>query len=227
MTRTRGAGNGMPALGMAIVGCGFMGNRHLMGYAALREAGIERGSVVAVLDLDQHAAATLADEAERLLGLRPRVYTALDDLLADDAVQAVDIVTDPRTHHSIAVSALEAGRHVLCEKPLALTVRSARLMVDAAARTGMTLATGENYRRGGANRVAKAVIESQLLGSIHLFREVRVGGDDRVIISGWRHHKVSGSIGLDMSIHYADIIEYLIGPVERVWGHGIIAEPLR
>src|SRR5699024_9155311 len=113
--------------------------------------------------------------------------------------------TDPRTHHGIAVAAMEAGRHVLCEKPLALTVRAARLMVDTAQRTGMVLATGENYRRGGANRLARAVLDAGLLGDVHLMREVRVGGDDRIIISRWRHLKASGAIGLDMTIHYADI----------------------
>jgi predicted dehydrogenase len=56
---------------------------------------------------------------------------------------------------------------------------------------------------------------------------VRIGGNDRVIISPWRHLKRSGSIGLDMTIHYADVVEYLLGPVDRVWGRGFIAEPLR
>jgi predicted dehydrogenase len=214
-------------LGVALIGAGFMGARHLRGYAALRDAGVDRADVVAILDLNREVAELAADEAERLLGTRPAVYADLDALLADPAVQAVDIVTDPRTHHGIAVAAMEAGRHVLCEKPLALTVRAARLMVDTAQRTGMVLATGENYRRGGANRLARAVLDAGLLGDVHLMREVRVGGDDRIIISRWRHLKASGAIGLDMTIHYADIVEYLLGEVETVWGRGIIAEPLR
>ena len=224
---TKSESETMRRLGMAIVGCGFMGRRHILGYSALHNAGVANGAVVAVLDLDRAVAEKAADEAETLLGRRPVVYTSLDDLLADDAVEAIDIVTDPRTHHRIAVAAMEAGRHVLCEKPLALTIASARVMLDTAERTGMTLATGENYRRGGANRLAKAVIDSGILGKIHLVREFRVGGDDKVIISKWRHMKASGSIGLDMSIHYADIIEYYVGPVQRVWGRGIIAEPVR
>jgi predicted dehydrogenase len=214
-------------LGVALIGAGFMGTRHLRGYAALRDAGVDRAAVVAILDLNREVAEAAADEAERLLGTRPAVYVDLDALLRDPAVRAVDIVTDPRTHHGIAVAAMEAGRHVLCEKPLALTVRAARLMVETAQRTGMVLATGENYRRGGANRLARAVLDAGLLGDVHLMREVRVGGDDRIIISRWRHLKASGAIGLDMTIHYADIVEYLLGEVESVWGRGIIAEPLR
>jgi predicted dehydrogenase len=214
-------------LGIALVGAGFMGTRHVDGYAALHAAGVAKANLVAILDLDRQAAERAADEAERLLGRRPAVYTELAALLRDPAVDAVDIVTDPRTHASIAIAAMEAGRHVLCEKPLALTVRTARTMIDVAERTGMVLATGENYRRGGANRLAKAVLDAELLGTVHLMREVRIGGDDSVIISKWRHMKATGAIGLDMAIHYADIIEYLLGPVDRVWGRGIIAEPLR
>lgn len=217
----------MRKLGIALVGAGFMGTRHIHGYAALHTAGIAKAEVVAILDLDRGVAERAADEAEQLLGRRPAVYTELVQLLRDPAVEAVDIVTDPRTHHSIAIAAMEAGRHVLCEKPLALTIQTARAMLDAAERTGTTLATGENYRRGGANRLARAVLDAGLLGTVHLMREVRIGGDSKVIISKWRHMKASGAIGLDMAIHYADIIEYLLGPVERVWGRGIIAEPLR
>jgi predicted dehydrogenase len=215
------------ALAVAVIGCGFMGRRHIAGYGALKRAHFDNAEVVAVLDLDRSAAEAAAEYAQEQLGLKPRVHTVLEDLLADRDVEAVDIVTEPRTHASIAIAAMEAGRHVLCEKPLALTIRSARSMLDVAARTGVTLGTAENYRRGGANRLAKAVIESGMLGDIHLFREFHTGGDNKVIISKWRHMKQTGAIGLDMGIHYADVIEYLIGRVDRVWGRGVIAEPLR
>ena len=218
----------MKRLGVALIGAGFMGRRHLLGYAALQRAGYDRLRVEAIVDLDESVANSRADEAETLLGYRPRVYTDVHGMLsAEDAVDAVDIVTDPRTHHTIAIAAMEAGRDVMCEKPLALTIRTGAMMVAAAERTGRVLATGENYRRGGSNRLAKAVIDSGVLGELFLFRELRVGGDDGVIISPWRHMKRSGSIGLDMPIHYADIIEYLLGPVDQVWGRGFIAEPQR
>jgi predicted dehydrogenase len=213
---------------VALIGAGFMGRRHLLGYAALQRAGYDRLRVEAIVDIDESVAALRADEAEGLLGCRPRVYGGVQEMLDADAdIGAVDIVTDPRTHHTIAITAMDSGRHVICEKPLALTIRTGAMMVDAAERTGMVLATGENYRRGGSNRLAKAVIDSGALGELFLFRELRVGGDDAVIISPWRHMKRSGSIGLDMPIHYADIVEYLLGPVDRVFGRGFIAEPRR
>lgn len=214
-------------LGVCLVGCGFMGRRHLLGYSALRRAGLLRGELVAVLDVDPAAADSLAADAERLLGRRPVVYTELAEVLRDPAVEAVDIVTDPRTHHTIAVAALQAGRHVLCEKPLGLTVASIAPILTAADAAGTVLATAENYRRGGANRTARAVLDSGMLGRVHLMVEEHIGGSDAVIISKWRHLKVSGAISLDMGTHLTDIVEYFLGPVERVYGRGFIAEPVR
>ena len=145
-------------LGVAIVGCGFMGRRHMLGFNALHKAGELNGEIVALLDINAETADKLAEETFSLMGVKPKVYTSIDDLLKDDAVQALDIVTDPRTHHTIAIKAMEAGRHVLCEKPLSLTIKTGRMMVEAAKRTGMILGTAENYRRGGANRSPKSAL---------------------------------------------------------------------
>lgn len=217
----------MTKLGIALVGCGFMGRRHILGYSSLHKAGMLDAEIVALLDINAEAAEKVATEAEQLLGKKPKVYTSLDELLKDPSVQAIDIVTEPKTHHTIANAAMNAGRHVLCEKPIALTVKTGMSMVNCAKENGVVLATAENYRRGGQNRLAKAVIDSGILGKIHLMTEFWAGGDDKVIISKWRHMKNTGAIGLDMSIHYADIIEYFMGPIDRVWGRGIIAEPIR
>ncbi len=217
----------MSKLGIALVGCGFMGSRHILGYSSLHKAGMLDAEIVAVMDINGEVAERVAVETEQLLGHKPEVYTSLNELLKDPAIQAIDIVTEPKTHHKIANTAMNAGRHVLCEKPLALTVKTGMSMVDCAKSNGVVLATAENYRRGGQNRLAKAVIDSGILGKIHLMTEFWAGGDDKVIISKWRHMKNTGAIGMDMSIHYADIIEYMVGPVDRVWGRGIIAEPIR
>ena len=198
-----------------------------MGYAALRRTDYRRAELRGVVDLDRAAAERLADDAESLLEHRPNVYTELSDALDDPAVKAFDVVTDPRTHHLVVESALGAGRHVLCEKPLGLTVRAARIMLAAAARSGATLATAENYRRGGANRLARAVVDAGLLGRVYLMVEEHIGGDGEVLISPWRHQKKLGAISLDMGCHLVDIVEYYLGPVASAWGHGFIAEPVR
>jgi predicted dehydrogenase len=95
-------------LGVAIVGCGFMGRRHMLGFNALHKAGKLEGEVVALLDINRDVANKLAEETFELMGVRPKVYTSLDELLQDSAVEAIDIVTDPRTHHAIAIQAMEA-----------------------------------------------------------------------------------------------------------------------
>jgi predicted dehydrogenase len=127
----------------------------------------------------------------------------------------------------VAVPALEQGLHVICEKPLGLTVRGCRAIVDAAERSGAVLATAENYRRDSPNRLARAVIEQGLLGDIHLMIQTNVGGDDSVLVSPWRHIRESGSIALDMGVHYTDIFSYFLGPLELVSGATFIAEPFR
>ncbi|MBE1607477.1 Gfo/Idh/MocA family oxidoreductase [Actinopolymorpha pittospori] len=209
------------------MGCGGMGRRHLSGYAALARSGLWQGDLVAVYDLRVEAAQALADDAERLLGRRPVVHTDLDGVLADEWIAALDLVTDPSSHHAIAVPALRRGRHVLSEKPLGLTMRACQAMLDAAREGGAVLATAENYRRGGPNRMARAVVDAGLLGRLHLMVQLMVGGSDRVLITPWRHLKQSGSIALDMGVHLTDLVEFYLGPVETAYGRGIVAEPVR
>jgi predicted dehydrogenase len=218
----------MSRLPLALVGSGAMGRRHLRGLAALSEVGLLEFDLVSICDLDRDAAVRGADDAESLLGRRPSVMTSLDDVLADDSIVALDIATEPSTHHRIAVPALLAGRHVLCEKPLSITVLGCRVMTEAAARGGAILAVEEQWRRGPANRVARAVIASGMLGEIHLATTTLIGGDDRIMLTAWRHLREKGAIGLDLAVHLADVLQYLLGSeFASVSGRGFIAEPVR
>ena len=204
-----------------------MGIRHVLGYAALAGTGLSNIDLVAVCDVRPDQAERAAAEAERQLGRRPRVHTSMTLAIKDPAVAAFDVVTDVASHVAVVVPALEAARPVLCEKPLGLTVRACKTMLDAAARTGTALATAENYRRDPPNRLAKAVIDAGLLGHIHLMAQFSVGGDDRIIITPWRHRRDRGAIGMDMGVHYTDIIHYYLGSFETIIGYGFIAEPVR
>jgi len=204
-----------------------MGRRHLRGYQLLRETGRRNFQIAAVCDPDARAVDAATRLAEELLGTRPTSFTNADDLIASGAVQALDIATDPRAHHVVAVPALLEGLHVLCEKPLGLTVRACRAMIDAAEQSGVVLATAENYRRDGPNRLARAVLDSGMLGDILLMIETNVGGDGGVLVSPWRHIREAGSIALDMGVHYTDIFNYLLGPIDRASGRAFVAEPYR
>jgi predicted dehydrogenase len=122
--------------GIGIVGAGtIVGNSHLPAYAA---AGFR---VVAIADRDHARASALAVR----FGI-PRAYGSVDDLLADDDVAVVDIAVPPVRQPPIARSALGAGKHVLCHKPLALSLAEAAELVELAARRGLKLAVNQNAR---------------------------------------------------------------------------------
>ncbi len=217
----------MGQVSIGLVGCGGMGRRHLSAYRALRAAGAASCEVAAVCDPRRAVAEEAADFTATFQDSRPAVFSDHEALIASGAVEALDIVTDPAAHHVIGVPALAAGLHVICEKPLGLTVRACRALVEAAARSGAVLATAENYRRDPPNRLARAVLDAGLLGHVHLMIQANIGGDDRVILSPWRHVHESGSIALDMGVHYTDIFAYFLGALERVSGSAFIAEPFR
>jgi predicted dehydrogenase len=217
-------------LALALIGCGGMGLRHMHGLAELQRAGLSRFDLIAVCDTRPEAATRAADTAETLLGRRPEVYATIDDLLRGPTgrlLDAVDLVTDVGAHHSLGVAVLEAGKHLLCEKPLGLTVRACRLLVDAAASAGTVLATAENYRRDPINRLVAALIQGGVIGRPFIALQESVGGGRAVTITPWRHLKDRGGIVIDMGVHYTDLWQYFLGPIERVSGRVSLFEPLR
>jgi predicted dehydrogenase len=204
-----------------------MGRRHVSAYGALER--VHRGlfELTAVCDPRRVAAEETALVIEGMLGKRPAVFSDHEELIASGLVEALDVVTDPSVHHLVVAPALGAGMHVICEKPLGITVRACRAILDAASGSDAVLAVAENYRRDGPNRLARAVLDHGLLGEVHLMIEANVGGDDAVVISPWRHRRESGSIALDMGVHYTDIFAYYHGELETVFGSSFVAEPLR
>ena len=217
----------MEKVPICLVGCGGMGHRHVMGYKELKDSGIGNLDLIAVCDIRQENAELVANEAEHLLGRRPMVFTDLDQVLAHPNIAAVDVVTDGSTHHAVGVPALEAGKHTMVEKPLGITIRACQAMIDAAQRSGAILATAENYRRDTPNRLVRAIIDEGLLGDPYLMIQTSLGGGDTMAITPWRHLKEKGAIGLDMGVHYADIIRYYMGEYSQIFGRGLIVEPVR
>ena len=217
----------MEKVPICVVGCGGMGHRHLLAYEVLEKSGLANVEVVAVCDLRPENSALGAREVERLFGRKPLVFSDLGQVLARSDILAVDVVTDGSTHHQVAAPALEAGKHALVEKPLGITVRACKAMIGAAARGGAVLATAENYRRDPPNRLARAVIAAGLLGDPFLMVQSSLGGDDQIVITPWRHLKEKGAIGLDMGVHYTDIIRYYLGEYQSIFGGGFIVEPRR
>jgi predicted dehydrogenase len=216
----------MTVINLAIVGCGGMGHRHLYGLAELRRAGWEPFALAAACDPVRANAESLAAQAEELLGRRPAVVASLDEL-AVLGVEAVDITTTPRSHHTLAADALGRGWHAMVEKPLGLTVRAANVIRRAAASSGRVLSTAENYRRDPVNRLAKALLDAGAIGAPRFVLHHVVDGGDQMLISVWRHQKDQSGVLLDVGVHYADMLEYLLGPIESVYAQTRLHEPVR
>jgi predicted dehydrogenase len=133
-------------------------------------------------------------------------------------LQAASITTDAGSHHKVAPMALELGLNILCEKPIAVTMRGANLVIDAAKKAGRVLSVAENFRRDPINRLVKALIDDGAIGKPRLMIETSIGGRDNILITPWRHMKHTGSITLDVGVHNADILRYYMGEFKTVFG---------
>lgn len=214
-------------LSFALFGCGVMGQRHIKGMAKLRQAGCMRFSLEGVCDLIPSSAERAADLAEALLGKRPRVFASFAEMRAAIPLDGISITTMPDAHVDLGVEALQAGVHVMVEKPIALTVRQGRRLVDAARQAGRKLAVAENYRRDPINRLAKALIDAGAIGRPFLAVQASSGSGEFVIITPWRHLRRKCGIVVDMGVHYTDLLEYFLGPIEVVLGMNAIVDAER
>ncbi|CAN5415198.1 hypothetical protein BH09CHL1_BH09CHL1_03910 [soil metagenome] len=206
-------------LTLALIGCGGMGRRHLRGLQKLQGIGHQRFRLVAVCDIFAANAELAATQAEELLGERPQIFSSPTEMAtAIGAVDAVIVTTMPDSHAQVGAEAFTLGMNVMVEKPIALTVEQGIELIEAAEKSGKKLAVAENYRRDPINRLAKALIDADVLGKIHLAIQSSSGSGERVIITPWRHKKQSGGIVVDMGIHYADLLEYFVGPIKSVYG---------
>jgi predicted dehydrogenase len=205
------------AVRLAMIGCGGMAGAHREGYQKLWEAGLRDFRIAATCDVDTARAEEMADKVAQFQGERPKVYRELTDLLtAGASFDAVDIVTVHRAHHSLAIPCLEAGKAVCIEKPLAITMRTGKMMMEAAARTGQLLAVAENYRRDPAQRAIRWAVQSGRIGEPRMLFWHDVG--HRVWYWGWREHKeqAGGGWSLDGGVHFADLFRFFLGDVSRV-----------
>ena len=218
----------MSKLPLAIVGCGGMGGRHLLGLKELYDSGMCNVELVAACDLRQDNAEGLADDAEKLLGKRPAVFGDMSQIVREvPDLQAVDITTEARAHHIVASSAFDLGLHVLCEKPMALTVRGANQMLAAQERAGKTLSIAENYRRDPMSRLTRALIDSGVVGTPYLFMDISASSGNRIVITPWRHQKNMGGMLLDGGVHNADMMLYYMGDVRQIFSETRLWETTR
>lgn len=209
----------MQPFDMMLIGCGMMGARHMRGFGELHRAAPGLCRLRAVCDMRPEMAQKVADEAEGLMGLRPEVFASAEEALAAlPELQGVDLVTDPRSHDDLVVGLVDAGLHVLCEKPLACTVARARRMVDAAQNAGRVLGVAENNRHDPMARLARAALEAGLIGQPNFVLHNSQTAAGGILATAWRHRLAMGGVLLDVGIHQGYMLEALLGPVDAVYG---------
>ena len=205
-------------LNVGLIGGGFMGKAHALAYAAMPmffwpPPAVPRRYVVA------EASDELAAEAAARFGFDSYV-TDWRQIVEDPQVDIVDVAVPNDLHEEISVAAAAAGKHVMCEKPIARTGAEGQAMVDAVERAGVVNMVAFNYRRTPAVVLANEILESGKLGRILNFRGTYLqdwSADPESALS-WRFQKSvagSGAVG-DIGSHVLDIARYLLGEVAAV-----------
>ena len=193
---------------VGIVGAGSMGNAHAAGW---RAAGAE---IKGVASLDDGSAQRLAQACGA------RVYTGLETLLPD--VDVVDLCVPSDLHASMTMRAAEAGTHVVCEKPIALTMGDARAMTAACERAGVRLFVAHVVRFFPQYRAAATAVQAGQLGQLGVLRLRRLSYAPRRGESSWFDDETrSGGIVLDLMVHDLDYALWLAGPATRVFATSV------
>lgn len=209
----------MPTLNFAIIGCGGITlQNHLPGLALCRDT-----RVVALCDSDPAA----LERARSQTGVA-LVSTRYEEVLQRDDVHAVIVATPNVTHCPIVQAAVAAGKHVLCEKPIALNATDAQAMAAAADRAGVCHMTAFTYRFVPAMRYLSHLVQQGVLGPIRHYRCCRLQ-DWGTRNLGWRQVRklaATGELG-DMLSHRIDFAHLLVGPMRRLVAHFKTLTPLR
>jgi predicted dehydrogenase len=244
---------------IAIVGCGRILNAHLQGYKKLREAGIDNFRITALVARRRDDALMFLKRGE---GPRPRppvlapetgdplaaphtylsdfqddvevqVYTDYKQMLDEAPVNAVNDFTTLALHHQVAEESLKRGKHLLTQKPLAISVKAAQKMVEMARERGLTFGVFENVRQGRFTRAAGWAVRKGLMGDPQFALMGSLGGlwsPDKVVAdTPWRHYKLEGGGGgsIDIGVHQFHLLRYIFGEVAWVSAVAKTFEPVR
>jgi predicted dehydrogenase len=197
-------------LRVAIVGCGI-GQAHAQGYLALPE----QFNLTAICDIDQ----AKADQCAATFNIL-RVFTSLDDLCKQDDIDVIDICTPPHLHVPQVLQVLAAGKHAICEKPLAGSVRDADLLIAAEAQSGKRVMPIFQYRFGHGLQKLKQLIANGVAGrayvaTIETHWRRRAAYYDVPWRGKWKT-ELGGAL-LGHAIHAHDTLCYVLGPIHSVY----------
>ena len=197
-----------------LVGLGFMGQQHF----AIHQA-MEALQLVAICDKEPRRRATQVEavggnigEAQTLDLTAQARYATLDELLAHDGLDCVDICTPTYLHADMTVKALEAGKHVICEKPMALSAADCQRMIDAAHANGKLLFIAQCIRFWPAYEKLTEMVQNGALGRLTSAKFTRLSPTPTWSQDNWlMDNSLSGGAITDLHIHDVDFIISLLG----------------
>lgn len=202
----------MSKLKVAVIGCGSIAQyRHLPEYHSNKEV-----EIVAVCDI-------VAERAEEMaVQYGAKAFTDYKDVVNLDEIDVVSVCLPNYLHAPVSIAALNAGKHVLCEKPMATSQEEAEAMIQAAKVNDKKLMIGHNQRFVPSHQKAKEIIELGKLGKIFSFKTTfGHPGPEGWSIDGagsWFFNKEKAFIGAmgDLGVHKADLMRYLLGEFTEV-----------
>lgn len=207
-------------LRIGFIGCGGIANqKHFPGMY-----GIEGVELVAFCDLIVER----AEKAAKQYGTPDaKVYTDYHELLADPTIDAVHVLTPNVKHCQISCDAMEAGKHVLCEKPMAATYADAKKMIETRDRTGKLLTIGYQYRHFVVNQTAKKVVEDGQLGEIYYAEAsfIRRRGVPTWGVFPDKSQQGGGPL-IDIATHVLDLTLWMMDNYEPAYACGVAFEKL-
>lgn len=208
----------MKQLHIGLIGAGFMGKAHSLAYAAMPMF-FWPAPAMPVRKLIADANEELAQEAALRFGFQSSTGD-WRKVIEDKSIDIVDIATPNHLHHEMVLAAAQAGKHIMCEKPLARNGLEARDMYEAVKRAGVVNMVAFNYRRTPAIALAKKLIADGRIGKILNFRGTYLQSWSANPDSprSWRFQKsISGSGALgDIGTHVIDIARYLVDEITAV-----------
>jgi len=209
----------MKALGIGLIGTGYMGKCHALAWNAVAPVfGDVPRPHLAVL---AEASADLADRKAQELGFA-RATGDWRSLVEDPAVGVVSITTPNAFHPEMAIAALEAGKHVWCEKPMAVRLEDAERMREAARASGRVAVLGYNYIQNPVVRLIRHILDEGRIGEVN---HVRLEMDEDFMANPedlfyWKSEASSGHGALDdFGVHPLSLLRVWLGGVRRVCGH--------
>lgn len=196
----------MDELRVGVIGVGWPGQRHIEGYQT--HSGVQ---IVALADKDTDLARRVAADHDLDHGLR--IYENYEELLARGDIDAVSICTPNYLHAPMAIDALDAGKHILCEKPLASTVADGERIAARAAASDRIFMMGFNNRFRADSRFLKSRIEDGALGDVYYARTGWLRREFELGDRSWfgKREKSGGGPLIDLGVHVLDLTLWFMG----------------